>query len=64
MTKDDIFIHIINYPYTVCMKSYGRVLHPYGLISCMLAVDCSKKIITENTHRISYGFLSIYFSLK
>lgn len=42
MSKDDIFIHIINCPYTiitVCMKSFGRALHLYGLISCMLAVS-------------------------
>lgn len=41
MSKDDIFIHIINCPYTVLtvwMKSFGRALHLYGLISCMLAV--------------------------
>lgn len=49
MSRDDIFIHIINCPYTVltvCMKSFGRALHLYGLISCMLAVHCSK-----NHHR-------------
>lgn len=49
MSTDDIFIHIINCPYTVItvgMKSFGRALHLHGLISCMLAVHCSK-----NHHR-------------
>lgn len=44
------------------MKSFGRALHLYGLISCGLAVHCSKNHHREQA-KIDYGFLSKYFSL-